>query len=317
MRSKVLAVCAIALFCSGARADTTLPSGVSEREITVTAAPGTLSGTLATEAEAKPVAAMVIVAGSGPTDRNGNSTLGLNPDTYRLLAYGLAANDIATLRADKRAIGKSASAMTGESDLRVDTYADDVRLWVASLRHETGLPCVWLLGHSEGGLISELAAKENSDVCGLVLVAAPGRTLGKVLRAQLAAVPEPQRTAIYGAIASLEAGHSVQASERDVLFRPAVQPYLISEIALDPAGLLKALSIPVLILQGDADAQITPADAHLLAATRADAKLVILGGVDHDLKAGPFQSTKDRDAGLPLAPGIVDTISGFVHAHTR
>jgi pimeloyl-ACP methyl ester carboxylesterase len=317
MRSNVLAVCAIALFCSGARADATLPPGVLEREITVTAAPGTLSGTLATKASAKPVAAVVIVAGSGPTDRNGNSALGLNPDTYRLLAYGLAANGIAALRADKRGIGKSAGAMTRESDLRVDIYADDVRLWVASLKHETGLPRVWLLGHSEGGLISELAAKDNADVCGLVLVAAPGRTLGDVLRAQLAAVPEPQRTAIYGAIASLEAGHGVQASDRDALFRPSVQPYLMSEIALDPAALLKALAIPVLILQGDADVQITPADANLLAAARPDAKLVILNGVDHELKVGPFQSIKDRDAGLPIAPGTVDAISTFVRMHRQ
>jgi len=83
----------------------------------------------------------------------------------------------------------SAAAVADADAVTIADYAADVRSWIATIRARTGQNCVWLLGHSEGGLVAEVAAQYASDVCGLLLVAAPGRPLGQVLRTQLKAKP--------------------------------------------------------------------------------------------------------------------------------
>jgi pimeloyl-ACP methyl ester carboxylesterase len=158
---------------------------------TLVAAPGPhapLQGTmLAAANRGAPV--VLIIPGSGPTDRDGNSPLGIRASTYRLLAEGLAENGIRSVRIGKRGMFASAAAVADADAVTIADYAADVRSWIATIRARTGQNCVWLLGHSEGGLVAEVAAQYASDVCGLLLVAAPGRPLGQVLRTQLKAKP--------------------------------------------------------------------------------------------------------------------------------
>ncbi|HUO02821.1 MAG TPA: alpha/beta hydrolase, partial [Rhizomicrobium sp.] len=130
-----------------------------EKNLTLDSGTGTLAGTLLGPDNAR--AAIVMLAGSGPTDRDGNSVLGIRAAPYRLLAEGLAARGVATLRVDKRGLGGSAGALKAVTDLRIGTYADDAKLWAAELRQQTGRRCVWILGHSEGALIAELAAQDG------------------------------------------------------------------------------------------------------------------------------------------------------------
>lgn len=300
-------------------------AGYAETNVSLTVPPGTLSGTLAMPA--KPDTAVLLIAGSGPTNRDGNSTIpGVRPNTLKLLAQELAARGIATLRTDKRGIGESAAAMTSEAELTIQTYVGDTKAWAADLKRRAGLRCVWLLGHSEGSLIAELAAENNPGICGLVLVAGGGRTLGAIIRAQVEANPANPpniRKQVSDILASLEAGHAVA----DVppllqsLFRPSLQPYLISELTLDPAAILARQKIPVLILQGDNDLQVSVADSRLLAAARPDATLVILPGVNHMLKSAPADRAGNfatyADPALPLAPGIVDGVAAFIGDKNR
>jgi hypothetical protein len=264
------------------------PAMAAPVEKNLTLDSGMLAGTLLTPENSK--AAVLILAGSGPTDRDGNSTLGIRAASYRLLAEGLAAHGIASLRVDKRGIGQSAAAMTAEADLRIGTYADDAKAWAAELRKQTGLRCVWLLGHSEGALVAELAAQNADGICGLILVSGVGHRMGDSLRMQLKTVLPPN---LYekslSILTSLEHGQAVTDIPQPLarLFRPSVQPYLISEISLDPAALLAKLKQPALILQGDNDVQVSVEDARLLEAAKPDAKLVILPGVNHVLKIAP------------------------------
>jgi predicted alpha/beta hydrolase len=116
--------------------------------------PAPLHGTLLTP-EGQTRAAAVIIPGSGPTDRDGNSPkFGIQAGTYRLLAEGLAERGVATIRIDKRGIGESAAAAPSEADLRFSTYAEDARSWAAEAAAKTGRPCAWLIGHSEGALVA-------------------------------------------------------------------------------------------------------------------------------------------------------------------
>src|SRR5579859_7330981 len=92
---------------------------------------GTIYGTLLVPSAPKRMPVVLLIAGSGPTDRNGNSAMLPAPNnSLKMLAEALAARNIASLRYDKRGIGESKAAMTAEKDLRFDTYVDDAVAWV-------------------------------------------------------------------------------------------------------------------------------------------------------------------------------------------
>ncbi len=269
-----------------------------------------------------------MIPGSGPTDRDGNSPKGLKAASLKLLAEGLAANGIATVRADKRGMYASAAATPDANAVTISDYADDVRSWVSSIRHQTGARCVWLLGHSEGGLVALAAARESADICGLVLVSTAGRPMGAVLSEQLKSNPAnaPILDQALLAIRELEAGHHVDPTGLDPallpLFRPAVQDFLIDEMALDPTKLIASFRKPVLILQGERDLQVGAEDARLLAQANPEARLVMLPNTNHVLKT---VASDDRaanvatyaDPGLPLAPDVVSSIAAFVTSKGR
>ena len=168
------------------------------------------------------------------------------------------------------------------------------------------------------------AAQERSDVCGLILAAAPGRPLNLILREQLQANPAnaPILPQALAAIATLEAGEQVDVSDMHPvllgLFAPQVQPFLISMFSADPAALAASAGAPVLILQGSTDIQITQADASALAAATGG-ELVVLEGVNHVLKQAPADRAGNMatyaDASLPLAPGVAEAIATFIRKH--
>jgi hypothetical protein len=281
--------------------------------------PAPLHGTLLTP-EGPTRAVAVILPGSGPTDRDGNSPAGVAASTYRLLAEGLAEQGVATVRIDKRAIGQSAAAMIAEQDLTFQTYVDDARGWAAETARMTGRPCVWLIGHSEGALVAQSAVADGNDsVCGLVLLAGAGRPAGTVLREQFeAGLPEALKAPAFAALDELEAGRQVAdpPAALSALFRPAIQPYLISWAALDPADLIRDYNGPVMIGLGTTDIQVSLADARALSEAQPSARLVLWEGVNHVLKLAPADRAANiavyGDPTLPLAPGVVEDVASFI-----
>lgn len=286
--------------------------------VTLPSEPAPLHGTLLTPSAGTRAAALII-AGSGPTDRDGNSGLGVSASSYRLLAEGLAVHGVATVRNDKRGVGESAAALTSEAELVFTDYGDDARAWAAETARLTGQPCAWLIGHSEGALVALTAAAGGDDaVCGLVLLSGAGRPIGAVLREQLATAPEPLLGQALAILAELEAGRPVAdvPPQLAALFRPSVQPYMISWLPLDPAALVAAYDGPVMIGQGTTDIQVGLPDAQAMAAARPDARLVVWEGVNHLLKIAPADRAANaatyRDPTLPLAPGVVEDVAAFI-----
>ena len=302
-----------------------LLAGPVSTEIALPAQPAPLHGTLLAPDTATAVA--VILPGSGPTDRDGNSPMGVSASTYRLLAEGLAAQGIATVRIDKRGVAASAAAGPAEADLRFAAYVADARAWAAEAASRAGKPCAWLIGHSEGALIALKAVEggdgpESSKVCGLILLSGAGRPAGAVIREQLAALPEPMKAQAFSALTELEAGRTVADTPPALaaLFRPSVQPYLISWLPLDPAVLIAAYGGPVFIGQGTTDIQVGVADAQALAAADPQATLKLWDGVNHVLKTAPADRAANIAAystpDLPLAPGVVEDVAAFIQART-
>lgn len=296
-----------------------------EESVSLPAGEAMLHGTLTQPSRPSAGApAVLLIAGSGPTDRDGNSALGVRAATLKLLAHGLAERGIASLRYDKRGIADSAAAAPAESELRFATYVQDATLWAKTLKARTGARCVVLAGHSEGALVAALAAPGSSDICGVVSISGAGRPAGVVLREQLTAgLPDAMRPAALRVLSELEAGRTVADPPPALaaLFRPSVQPYLISWLPLDPVAALKAAGKPTLVLQGAADIQIPESDARLLAGALPGAKLTILPGVNHVLKVAPAERAANAatyaDPTLALAPGVVGAVAGFVLALPR
>ncbi|WP_288759862.1 alpha/beta fold hydrolase [uncultured Brevundimonas sp.] len=303
-----------------------LLAGPTAADVTLPAQPAPLSGTLLSP-EGAPSAVAVILPGSGPTDRDGNQAPAIRASTYRLLAEGLAAEGIATVRIDKRGIGASAAAGFDETKLRFSDYAADARAWAAQAARLTNQPCAWLIGHSEGALVALQAVQDGPSpgddrICGLVLLSGAGRPAGVVLREQLTALPEPLKTQAYDALTQLEAGRTVAdpPAALAALFRPSVQPYLISWLPLDPAALLAAYDGPVFIGQGTTDIQVGVVDAQTLAAADPDATLKLWDGVNHVLKTAPVDRAGNlatyADPDLPLAPDVARDVAAFIKTNT-
>ena len=297
-------------------------AGPVATEVVLPSQPAPLHGTLLTPPDASAVA--VILPGSGPTDRDGNSTLGVAASTYRLLAEGLADQGVATLRIDKRGVAASAAAGAAEADLRFDAYAADARAWAAEAATRAGKPCAWLIGHSEGALVALKAVEGGDDkICGLILLSGAGRPAGAVLREQLSSLPEPTKTQAFAALTELEAGRTVADAPPALaaLLRPSVQPYLISWLPLDPAALIAAYDGPVLIGQGTTDLQVSVTDAQALAGADPRATLKLWDGVNHVLKTAPADRAANMatyaDPALPLAPGVTADVGAFIRAHGR
>jgi len=271
---------------------------------------------------------VLIIPGSGPTDRDGNSPLGLRAATYRRLAEGLVARGVTTVRIDKRGMFGSAAATADANAVSIPDYVTDVHAWTTVIRQRTGASCIWVLGHSEGGLVALAAAKGQQDVCGIVLVCAAGRPMGELLRDQLRANPAnaPLLAQALPAIDALEAGKHVDTTDMAPaltrLFRPQVQGFLMSAFSYDPAKLLSGYGKPVLIVQGQRDIQVHESDARILKQADPQATLALLPDVNHVLKSVTSDDMKANvatyaDASLPLAPGVVDVIGGFLTANAK
>jgi pimeloyl-ACP methyl ester carboxylesterase len=290
----------------------------SETEVQIDGGIAPLKGSLLLPDGDARVPVVLILPGSGPTDRNCNGPGGFHTDAYKLIAVELAKQGIASLRIDKRGVAASTNAATKEEDLRFDTYVDDAVAWVAFLKQQKRVGRIVILGHSEGALVGSIAA-QRPGVDAFISLAGAGFRAGEILRRQLGPqLPADLKTRAFAAIAELEAGRAVPSAPAELAayFRPSVQPYLISWFKYDPAAELAKLKMQVLIAQGTTDIQVTVDDAKALAAAKPDAKLVLVEGMNHILRAAPLDRAANAatysQPTLPLKPELMPALVAFV-----
>ena len=297
-----------------------------EREVVIDCDWGDISATLNTPAAGSDIA-VLIVAGSGPTDRNGNSGPSLNTYAYKMLSDDLVKGGVAVLRYDKRAIGRSRlNDPTTIPNMVFEDFVDDAARCVDYL-HSEGFKKVVVAGHSEGGEIAlHLALREDVAVDGLVLLCCPGFPMDQILNAQLSAQLVPQYIGLMVTATTImkriKAGESVPAEsipqELLSLFHPSVQPFLCSSMAFDPAELMSRVEQPSLIISGGRDIQVTKENAERLMAQAKCGEHIHFEQMTHILKDA---DTSDRiqqlvsvyiNANLPLTEGVSEAILRFV-----
>ena len=276
---------------------------------------GNIEGTLLLPSKEN-IPLVLIIAGSGPTDRDGNSG-SLKNNSLKMLAQGLYDNNIASFRFDKRGIAKSAKAMISEEDLRFEHYIRDVQQWYLLLKNDSRFSSVIILGHSEGSLIGMIASQDVIPDK-FISLAGPGVSMQATLKRQLADQPPYVLSMSLPIIEQLEKGKTVDSVPPliNMLFRPSVQSYLISCFKYDPAIEISKVKSPILIVQGTTDIQIQVEDAKKLAAANSNSELVIIEGMNHILKeadANRFLNLRTYgDPSLKLKQGLIESITSFI-----
>jgi pimeloyl-ACP methyl ester carboxylesterase len=296
-------------------------AAVAALPITAPGPQGPLAGTFEDGGKGTPV--VLIIPGSGPTDRDGDNPMGVTAAPYRLLADALAAKGVSSVRIDKRGMFGSKGAVPDPNKVTIADYATDTHGWVVAIRKRTGVKCVWVLGHSEGSLVALAAAQQPDSICGVISVSGAGRKLSDVIREQLRSNPANASLLDQAmpAIDKLEEGQHVDVTGMNPallrLFAPQVQDFLIDDIRHDPATLAASIKVPLLIIQGERDIQVSTADARALAAAQPKAKLVLIPAMNHVLKDVASDERAANiatysDSSLPVDSTLVDAIASFV-----
>lgn len=281
---------------------------------------GTIKGLLETPKNEGPFPVMILIAGSGPTDKDGN-TIG-NPgknNSLKMLAESLAEKGIASIRYDKRGIGENMQLAGREADLRFEQYIDDAAAWIQFAKKDGLFSKVGIIGHSEGSLIGmEAAKKTETDI--FISLAGPGEPIDQVLIKQLEEQLTPKLlTESKDILAKLKQGKQVETVSADLqnVFRPSVQPYMISWIQYNPIESVKELNIPVLIVNGNRDIQVPATNAKALHTEKSDSELLILEKMNHVLKEAPADRAGNlatyTNPELPLSTGLINGIIEFLN----
>ncbi|GAA4461110.1 hypothetical protein GCM10023093_05170 [Nemorincola caseinilytica] len=283
---------------------------------------GKIYGTFSMPETDKRVPVVLIIAGSGPTDRNGNQTLSVKGDTYKMLADSLKKASIASVRYDKRGIGESSGALKNEADMRFEDMVNDAAGIAAMLKTDKRFSSVIILGHSEGSLVGMLAAIKE-PVNAYISVSGLANSADKILIRQIAAQSEELSLKAAFMLDSMNKGKKIENTDPELatLFRPSVQPYLRSWMKYEPRTEIQKLNIPVLIVQGTTDIQVSEGEAVTLKEAYPKATLSVIKDMNHVLKKAPMDRKQNMatytEPKLPLAPGLMSAITAFISASTR
>lgn len=294
-------------------ADTLSPAGVREEPYTFSGGSVPLTGTLTLPATAGPVPVTVIGSESGAFDRNGNVPPSLRPNTYAQLAWGLGRRGIAALRFDKR----GPAAMTTFDDL-----AEDVFGAVQALSTDPRFSRVVVLGHGEGGWLAIRAAVRGAPAAGVALLATPGRPLLEVLRHRLTRTLDSLRLVQFDSAMARYLRGEPQAGlplYLELLLRPANRRFMESLVSYSAVSELRRVDVPVLVVQGDRDTQVTPADAEVLRAAAPRGELAVLAGANHLFKAQDLagrvgELALEADPRVPIMQEVVERIAAWAYA---
>lgn len=261
----------------------------------------------------------IIIAGSGPTDRNGNQPE-LQNNSLKYLAESLAQNQIAAYTFDKRVIAQMAQGTLSEKDLSFDDFINDVKEITQYFKAKNKYRKIILIGHSEGSLIGMVAAQTQADA--FVSIAGAGRPIDEVLIEQIQKQAPSMTAEVKENLEMLKKGQTFELKNQamGILFRESVQPYMISWLKYNPRVEIQKLKIPVLLLNGSRDIQVPASDAELLKAAKSDAQLKIITDMNHVFKKITTDDMMDNIAlssqpDVQIMPELVDSINQFIKSH--
>lgn len=287
----------------------------AQNEVKITSDNIEMYGTLLVP-EKKTKKAILIIAGSGSTDRDGNTQQpNYRNNALKMLSEELTNLGFATLRYDKRGVGKSVTDSMRAENLRFEQYVGDAVEWISFLKKEYN--DITIIGHSQGALVGMLAA-QKSDVNKFISLAGLSEDAYTTVKRQLSGQPKMVIDAAYPILDSLKKGVKIKEVPEylNSLFNPRIQDYFISFMKYDPRKEIKKVNCPVLVIQGTTDLQITVEGAKELSNNSKNSTFKLIEEMNHVLK----KSSKDvnenmgtySNADLPLHPDLTKTLKSFI-----
>jgi hypothetical protein len=276
-----------------------------------------IDGTLLTPNGNNTTQLAIIIAGSGPTDRNGNQNF-LKNNALKKLAEGLTNNGIATFRYDKRIV-KQILKNDVDPNIRFDDFVTDATSVIAYFKEEAEFKKIYVIGHSQGSLVGMLASKQN--VAGFVSLAGAGQTIDEVIVNQVAAMDSTLVPPAIKAFERLKQGETTTdyPAVLGSIFRADVQPFMMNWMQYHPQDIIKNLDIPVLIVNGSKDLQVSVDEAKLLEQASDNADLKIIDRMNHVLfiiTGGNLENSKSYNESFrPISTELVDVVSEFIKGH--
>ena len=293
-----------------------------EDSISLQTPTGTLKGSLFVHAGKATFPVLVLIAGSGPTDRYGNNPMGVTANSYKMIAEALGSENIGTLVYDKRGVAKSIAAGRKEADLRFEDYVNDAVQWIQLLKKDKRVKGIFIAGHSEGSLIGMLAA-QKINVQGYLSIAGPARGIAEIITEQVVEqLPKaaPIVDSMFRRLKNNQALDSVPSYLLNI-FRPSIQPYIKSWMKYIPCNEIKKLTCSTSIIQGSNDIQVAPSEASLLKKCNEHASVLLLDSMNHILKNSPMEREQNiatySNPALPLSPGLTAAIIKFIQKNNR
>ena len=272
---------------------------------------GTLLLPRSTE-EAPPL--VILLQGSGPTDRNGNQSFMKN-DSFKKLAQGLADNGIANFRYDKRILRMQSLNIT-EEEIRFDDFITDAVSVIEYFTNDDRFSNLIVLGHSQGSLVGMVAAKDKADA--FISIAGTGKSIDSIIVDQIEQQMPGLKDNVQNAFLEMRTNGSTSSYNPvlESVFRPSVQPFMLSWMKYEPIEQLKALNIPMLIINGTQDLQVSEQEARNLHEAKPDSELVIIENLNHvlrEIKGDDLENSKSyNEPGRPLHPELVPTLVEFI-----
>lgn len=278
-----------------------------------------IDGTLYTpEKITKKTKLVIIIAGSGSTNRNGNQPEAfLFTNSYKYLGQELAKNNIAVFSYDKRSIKLLKEKKVSEKDLRFEDMITDAVSVLEYFRKENKFKKILFAGHSEGSLIGMVASKKGIN--GFVSIACPGESIDKTMLMQIEKnMPNLlEKSQKYFDTLRMGKTFSMKDEKYKLLFRESVQPYMISWMKYDPTKEIQNLECPILIINGDKDIQVAMSNAEKLHEANPKSTLKIIPNMNHILKNIDGNEAENRASyskgDLPLSDVFLKEMISFIN----
>ena len=258
---------------------------------------------------------VIIIAGSGIPDRDGNMP-NMATNSYKYLAESLAKNGNAVYAFDKRTIAQIKAGNIKEEEGTFEDFITDVKDIITYFKAKKQYSKIVLAGHSEGSLVGMIAAKDNADA--YISLAGMGRPFDEILVEQIGKQAPFLKEETQKNFDMLKKGKSfeLKTPALSAIFRKSVQPYLISILKYNPVTEIKKLHIPILIINGTKDIQVPDSDAKLLHEANPKSEIAIIENMNHIFKEIKGDTAENQESynkpDLPIMPELSKKINSFL-----
>lgn len=289
----------------------------TESELSIPTNSVTINGTLLKPNSAEKSALVILIPGSGPTDRDGNN-IAMKNNSLKFLAEGLASNNIATFRYDKSVLSYTKEDKATINSLTFNIFVEEAKSVIHYFKIKNYYSKIIVAGHSQGSLVGLIASKKKAD--GFISLEGAGRTIDKILVEQISKQAPFLKDETVRVLSELKKGKTVEEFNPmlNSLFNKSVQPFLISWIKYNPQVELKKLTIPILIINGTNDIQVNVSEAELLHKSNPTSKLVLIENMNHIFKEIKGDLNENMSSytnpDLPIMKNLITTIVAFIKA---